>query len=145
MITISEKKILEEICKKSRAALLDIHTVIGKVYDEELAWDLNRQAVRYSGIQEKAENNLLENGTIPAPIGIVQRTRRWAELQAMTALNISTGHVASLMEHENAERLESMNAVVKDNDVISSMAYELAEEFMDFEEENIRVLKAYRS
>lgn len=145
MISKSERTVLEEICKKSRAALLDIHTIISKVYDDELALDLNKQAVRYSRIQEKAEDNLLETGVMPAPISIMDRTRRWASLQAMTALNVSTKHVADMMVKENNDRLEGINKVVKDNDVISSMTYELAEEFIDFEQENIRILKSYLS
>lgn len=145
MITVSEKEVLEEICKKSRAALLDIHTIISKVHDDELALDLNRQAARYSGIQEKAESNLLETGVMPAPISILDRTKRWAQVQAMTALNVSTKHVAGMMAEGNTQRLESMNEMVKQNDVTSSMTYELAEEFMNFEEENIRILKSYLS
>lgn len=143
MISHSEQQVLEEICNKSRAALLDIHTVIGKVYDEELALDLNKQAARYSRLQEKAEDNLIEKGIMPAPIGIVDRTKRWAALQAKTVVDDSAGHVAELIEKENAKRLKELARTVKENDIVSTMTYELAEEFMDFEADNIRILKSY--
>ena len=54
MLSQSEQNVLEEISQGSRSALLDIHTVISKVYDDELALDLNRQAAKYSRLQEKA-------------------------------------------------------------------------------------------
>ena len=44
MITIKEQEILEEVYKGSRRAKMDIHSLLPKVYDEELALDLNRQA-----------------------------------------------------------------------------------------------------
>ena len=47
------------------------------------------------------------------------------------------------MVKENARRLRHLMSTVKENDVIGRMAYEIAEEFMDFEEENIRILKSY--
>ena len=90
MLTHSEQNILEDICRNSKTAILDIHTILGKVYDDELALDLNRQAARYSRMQEKAVDRLLEKGVMPQPIGILERTKRWAAIQAETALNVST-------------------------------------------------------
>ena len=51
MLLQAEKKILDEISSGSRIARLDIQTMLSKIYDEELALDLNRQAARYSRIQ----------------------------------------------------------------------------------------------
>jgi len=143
MISQSEQEVLEEICKNSKEALFDIHTLIGKVYDEELVMDLNRQAAKYSRIQEKAANGLLDTGVIPAPISILDRTRRWAALQANTALNVSTGHIADMVVKDKAQRIRSLEETVKENTVISAMSYELAEEFIGFEQESMKKLKIY--
>lgn len=143
MISQSEQEVLQEICKNSKEALFDIHTLIGKVYDEELAMDLNRQAARYSRIQEKAANGLLETGVIPEPMSILDRTRRWAAIQANTALNVSTGHIADMVVKEKRNRMQSLEETVKENTVISAMSYELAEEFINFEEESLEKLKSY--
>ena len=145
MISNSEQVILEEICQNSKAALLDIHTIISKVYDDDLALDLNRQAAKYSRLQEIASDNLLKTGIIPVPISILDRMKRWSAIQANTALNISTEHVADMMIKENTTRLGKMLHAVKQNKVINAMTYELAEEFLDFEEKNIRILKSYLS
>ena len=145
MISNSEQVILEEICQNSKAALLDIHTIISKVYDDDLALDLNRQAAKYSRLQEIASDNLLKTGIIPVPISILDRMKRWSAIQANTALNISTEHVADMMIKENTTRLGKMLHAVKQNKVINAMTCELAEEFLDFEEKNIRILKSYLS
>lgn len=143
MLSQTEQEVLEKICGGSREALLDIHSLINKVYDEGLAYDLNRQAVRYSGFQEKAADGLLVQGIIPRPMGILDRAKRWTEIQAGTALNVSTGHVADMIMQGETQRVEGMEELLGKNYVTSSFSCELAEEFLEFERENIQILKAY--
>ncbi len=47
MISYAEQELLETIVKNTSRSLQDIYTVLGKVYDDELALDLNirRQAI----------------------------------------------------------------------------------------------------
>lgn len=143
MLSQTEQEVLENICRGSRAALLDIHSIISKVYDEELAYDLNRQAARYSSFREKAADGLLKQGVIPQPIGILDRTKRWTAIQAGTALNVSTGHVADMMLKEETKRMNQVEESLGKNHVTSDFSCELAEEFLAFERENIRILKTY--
>lgn len=143
MLSQTEQKVLEKICRGSRAALLDIHSIIGKVYDKELAYDLNRQAVRYSRFREQAAEGLLKQGIIPQPMGILDRARRWTAIQTGTALNVSTGHVADMILKEGARRMEDMEGLMGEEHVTGDVSCELAEEFMEFERENIQTLKTY--
>lgn len=62
MLSHTEQEVLENICRGSGAALLDIHSIISKVYDDELAYDLNRQAAKYSRFRERAAEGLLDQG-----------------------------------------------------------------------------------
>ena len=80
---------------------------------------------------------------MPQPIGILERTKRWAAIQAETALNVSTPHVADMMLRANEERVERMHHTVEENPVTDNATCELAEEFLDFEEENLHILKTY--
>ena len=41
MISYAEQELLETIVKNTSRSLQDIYTVLGKVYDDELALDLN--------------------------------------------------------------------------------------------------------
>lgn len=143
MLSQTEQEVLEKICGGSRAALLDIHSIIGKVYDKDLAYDLNRQAVRYSGFQEKAAGGLLEQGIVPHPIGILDRAKRWTEIQAGTALNVSTGHVADMIMKEETRRVEGMEKLLGKKDATGQASGELAEEYLKFGRENIQILQAY--
>lgn len=142
MLTQGEQKLLQEICRNSKEALLDIHTVLGKVHDEDLALDLNRQAARYSRLEEKAQDCLLEKGIVPEPMGILERTRRWTSWQAGTALNVSTEHVAQLLLREERDRKDRLQSKMKQEDS-SGWTMEMAEEFLDFEKESMRILQAY--
>ncbi|MDO5424484.1 MAG: hypothetical protein Q4F41_12230 [Eubacteriales bacterium] len=143
MLLQAEKKVLEEISRNSRVAQLEIQTLLSKVYNEELALDLNRQAARYSRLQEKAEEALIQEGERPEIVGILDRSRRWASIQAETALNISTGHVAELFLREEQKRLDQMMDLIREQEGLKGETDEIAEEFMDFEEENIRILGTY--
>lgn len=143
MVSYREQDILQEICKSSKAALLDIHTVLGKVQDEELAFDLNRQAARYSRMEEKAQDRLLEKGIVPEPVGILERTRRWTAWQTSTALNVSTGHVARMLLREERDRRERLQSMVSQRKGASDAAAEIAAEFLDFESESMRILQTY--
>lgn len=143
MLSQTEQEVLEKICGGSRDALLDIHSIIGKVYDEELAYDLNRQAACYSRFREKAADGLLHQGIVPRPMGILERAKRWTAIQAGTALNVSTGHVADMIVKEETRRVEGMEELLGNNHVTSDFSCELAEEFLEFERENIQILRTY--
>ena len=145
MITIKEQEILEEVYKGSRRAKMDIHSLLPKVYDEELALDLNRLAAGYGRMEEQAENELLHSGIMPESIGLFERTRRWAGIQASTALNISTCHIADLVGQTERDNLEKIEGVLRESSPMKSRAWELADEFRQFEKENLRILSSYQS
>lgn len=145
MISYSEQKLLENIVKNTTESLQDIHTLLGKIYDEDLALDLNRQAAIYSSLKERAAKRLLDTGIVPEPVGILERTRRWGTLQAKTALNVNTGYIAEMLAKDEEERLAGMEKAVLENGVYGVSSCELAEEFMDFEQRNIRILRSYCS
>ena len=46
----SDKQVLKEIQKAAKRSLNTIHTISEKVYDDALALDLNRQALKYTEI-----------------------------------------------------------------------------------------------
>ena len=137
MLLQAEKRILEEISKNSRAAQMEIHALLGKVYSDELALDLNRQSAKYARLQEKAEGTLKKEGEKP------KRSRCWAAIQTDTVWNISTEHVAEILLRDEQKRLDVMMDLVREQKKQDRETEEIAEEFMDFQEENIRILRTY--
>ena len=141
---IWETEVLNTIYRESKLGLQAIHNVIGKVYDEKLALDLNKQAAKYSKLEEKAATRLIENGKVPRSIKPMEKARMWTSMQANMVLNTSTGHVAEMIIKENATEITDVLKAVKRHKNISTESMEMADELMDFSEKNIQILKSYR-
>ena len=144
MITNAEINVLDATTKNSKRAQSAIATVLNKVYDEELAYDLSRQAQGYRQIERKAKKRLLEEGVLPKDEGRVEKLRQWSSLQAGTLLDTSTGHVADLMIQGKTKNITGLMKAVHHNGSAGSFANEIANELMDFEEHNIAKLKGYK-
>ena len=143
MLTNADLAVLNEAYRSSRKGVETINTVISKVYDDDLALDLNRQAVHFLAFEDKAEEEIRKASERPEGASAVEKAASWTALQAGTLLNTSTGHVAELMIEGNAKGITDMMKAVKKNQEAKREYCELAEELMDFEEKNIECLKNY--
>lgn len=143
MLTSADMAVLNEAYRSSKKAQEAINTVISKVYDEDLALDLNRQALRFQNFEDRVTEKIRDASSRPEEETAVGRAMHWTALQANTMLNTSTEHVAELMIEEQADRITDLMKAVKKNKSARKDYCELAEELMDFEEKNIRCLKNY--
>lgn len=143
MISYAEQELLETIVKNTSRSLQDIYTVLGKVYDDELALDLNIQAAGYSGIKEKAANCLFETGNVPPLLGVMERAKRWGMLQAKTAWNVNTGYMADMLAKEEQLRRSDMQKATQKLEIYGKESENIAREFLNLEEKNIRILQNY--
>ena len=143
MLTTADLAVLNEAYRNTKAGLEAINTVISKVYDEDLALDLNRQAVRFLTLEDKVTDKIREGSRRPEQASPVGKAVRWTSMQASTLLNASTEHLADLMIQGNAKGITDLMKAVKANTGAKKEYCELAEEIMDFEERNIERLKSY--
>ena len=143
MLTSADMAVLNEAYRSSKKAQEAINPVISKVYDEDLALDLNRQALRFQNFEDRVTEKIRDASSRPEEETAVGRAMHWTALQANTMLNTSTEHVAELMIEEQADRITDLMKAVKKNKSARKDYCELAEELMDFEEKNIRCLKNY--
>ena len=143
MLTGEDFAVLSEAYRGSRAAQDRINTVLSKIYDEDLAVDLNRQAVRFMAFENRVAQKLREANEQPEKEKPMEKARKWTAMQANTLLNTSTEHVADLMIQGNAKAITDMMKTMKANMGARREYCELAEELMDFEEKNIAKLKSY--
>lgn len=120
-----------------------IHSIIGKVYDDDLVLDLNRLAYQYAKIGEKASNKLFENGLKPETDSPLNKAMMWGSIQLNTLTDISTEHIAELMIQGSTRGMTEMTKSVKDNLTCGKFSMEIARELIDFEEKSIKRLKAY--
>ena len=86
---------------------------------------------------------LLNTGIVPAPVTVLERAKRWGVLQARTAWNVNTGYVAGMLAQDEESRRHGMEQTVREMQVYGQTSCELAEEFLDFEEKSIRILRTY--
>lgn len=143
MMTANDKAVLGESYRSARMGREAINAVIGKVADDELALDLNRQACKYMQMEEKIQKEYRKEKEVPPEGSLIDRTKVWGGIQMNTLLNASTDHLANMMIQNNTKGITELMKVVKENKGVQREYYEIAQELMDFEENNIEKLKAY--
>ncbi len=137
-----EINVLKETRKNASMAVNAIDALMGKIYNQEFAYELTAERDRFRDFERKAEAGLWEHGLVSKDSGM-QKAMLWGAIQANTVLNISTNHVADMMIQGNARGIMELMKTKHNNKASSSFANELAEELMDFEEENIERLKRF--
>lgn len=135
--------ILKEIQKNTQMGMTAIDTILDKIGDDDFSLQLSKQSLRYSEIHNMALDKILENQ------GEVYRGNQISDMvlkgniHMNTALNVSKEHLAELMIRGSSRGITSMWRVMKHNQLATGEAMELAQELVDFEEENIERLKEY--
>ena len=137
-----EINVLKETRKNANTAVNTIDILMGKIYNQEFAYELTAERNRYRDFERKAEAGLWKYGLTPRDSGL-EKAMLWGAIQAGTMLNISTGHVADMVIQGNTRGITDLLKVKHNNKTSGSFANELAEELMDFEEKNIERLKKF--
>lgn len=119
-----------------------IDALMGKIYNQEFAYELTAERERFRDFERRAEAGLWEHGLVSRDSG-VQKAMLWGSIQANTLMNISTNHMADMVIQGNAKGIAELMKTKHNNKASGSFANELAEELMDFEEENIERLKRF--
>lgn len=143
MMMEADKAVLDESYRNAQIGREAINMVIGKVEDDELALDLNRQACKFVQLEDKIRKEYQKEQSQPPEESLMERTMLWGGIQMNTLLNASTEHLADMMIQGNTKGITELMKVVKANKGVQKEYYELAQEIMDFEEKNIEKLKAY--
>lgn len=136
-------ELLREIQKNTEMGLHALDVVSGKVYDDSLALMLARESFKYGELHDRARAQILAGKQVPEPENKVRRTMISAAIQGNTLLNTSTSHLAELMIRGSSMGLSSLWKSLNHNPEAGEKARELADELMDFEENNIKELKKY--
>lgn len=142
MISSSDKAVLEETFQNSKMAAESIQTILRKVYDNDLSYDLNDQLDKYKAIHAKAADKLVEAGIMPEK-RFMDKAALWSSIQLNTLLNTSTEHVVDMLIRGNAKSRANLAGTLNNNKNARLESCELALELMNFEEESIRRLKSF--
>ncbi len=137
-----EINVWKEVKRNTQMAVTAIDTLMSKVYNQEFAYELTAERNRFREFERKAEAGLWEYGITAKESGM-EKAMLWGSIQAKTMMNISTPHVADMMIQGNTRGIAELVKVRHNNKNTGSYANEIAEELMDFEEENIERLKQF--
>ena len=137
-----EINVLKETRKNASMAVNAIDALMGKIYNQEFAYELTAERERFRDFERRAEAGLWEHGLVSRDSG-VQKAMLWGSIQANTLMNISTNHMADMVIQGNAKGIAELRKTKHNNTASGSFANELAEELMDFEEENSERLKRF--
>lgn len=138
-----DAKLLREVQRNTELGMTAIDTILDKIGNDEFSLQLSKQSLHYSEIHNKALDQILQNE------GDVYRGSQIADMMlkgsihANTALNVSKEHLAEMMIQSSSRGITSMWKAIKHNQLATDEAVELAQELVDFEQENIRRLREY--
>jgi len=142
MITNSDRQILQETYQNSKKGIDTISTLLNKVYDDNLNYEMNTQLQRYREINSKASDKLIEAGVM-LENKPMEKFKLWSGLQARTIFNTSTKHIADMLIRENSVGMTGIMTSLKERGNATDHSVELASELVNFEEDSIRKLKSY--
>lgn len=138
-----DAKILQEVQRNTEIGMTAIDTILDKTEDDEFALQLSRQSLQYSEIHNKALDRILKNeGEVYRGSQITDMMLK-GSIHAGTAFNVSRQHLAEMLIQGSNRGITSMWKAMNHNRLATSEAVELAQELVDFEQENIERLREW--
>lgn len=140
---MDDLEVLKQIQKSTELSAYLIRSVSEKVYDDSMAMELARQSLKYSELHDRAAAAVLEARQEPVQANKVEHLLMAGSAWGSTFWNTSTGHIAELMIRNSTRGLADVWKTLNHHENAEGTAAELAREWMDFEQENIREMKKY--
>lgn len=138
-----DAKLLQEVQRNTELGMTTIDTILDKIGNDEFSLQLSKQSLHYAEIHNKALDQILQNEGDVYRGSQISNMMLKGSIHANTALNVSKEHLAEIMIQENSRGITSMWKAIKHNQLATVEAMELAQELVDFEQENIRQLREY--
>ncbi len=138
-----EAAVYREIQRSTENAMTAIDTISDKIYDDQLAMQVSRQALQYSEIRNQAVEKLLQGNEKLYHSTYLSDLALKGGMHYNTLLNTSTGHIAELMIRESSQGIVAMNKILNHNNEAGELPTALARQLIRFEEQNIERLTKY--
>lgn len=136
-------QVFRVVQKNAELAMKAVDTVSDKTYDDDLALHLSRQSLKYSELRNQAAGKLLSAHLEPSRKNVVEEMVVAGTMHRDTLLNTSTSHIAELIIQESSRKINKLCQSLHKYENAGEEAVEMAREFMDFEESNIRQLRKF--
>lgn len=138
-----EVALYKEIQKNTEMALKAIDTISDKVYDDNMALQIARQSLKYSEMNNRAKDKLLQAKAQPYRSNYLSNIMLAGGIHSRTLLNTSTSRIAEMMIEGSNKGIMDMCKALNHNSGAGGYSVEMAKELMDFEEKNIERMKKY--
>ena len=138
-----EVNLYREIQKNAETAMLAIDTISGKIYDEQLATQVSKQAVKYSQLRNQALDQMLSVKAEPYHSDRISEFSLKAGIHYHTLLNTSTSKLAEVLIKANTDGMVRMNRALNQKYEGCESARKLAGELLRLEAGNVDLLKKY--
>lgn len=135
--------VYREIQRNTEMAMKAIDVIKEKVYDDQLASQIHRQANKYSEIKDRACQRMKQHHVNPYHTKQMQNMMLTGSIRYNTMLNNTTGHIAELMIKGSNMGILEMNKILNHNSEAGEQTVALAKELIDFENRNIERLTKY--
>lgn len=135
--------VLKEVEKNTQMAMKAIDALSDKIYDDNMALQVSRQALKYSEIHNKAAGKLVDAHAQTYKGSVMNDVMLVGGVHMNTMLNTSTSHIAEMLIQGSNRGLTHMWKSLNMHQGIQDNTMEIAKELMDFEEKNIERLKKF--
>ena len=139
-----ERRILHEICRNSKMGVQAIEKIMGRVYDEELAYELHAEAGKMREFEQRAAERLKDYGDDAANIKPGVRAMLKRAIRMKTMFSDRKEHVADMMQKGNQRGADELKKAIHKYKNGGIYATELAKDMIDFEEGNLKRLEPYK-
>ena len=139
-----EQRLLHEICRNASMGVESIDAVLKDVYDEELAYELHREASKMRQFARKASERLKKDGSQPADEKPLVKKMLRTSIHMKTAMKGETKDVAEMLEKGNEKGMEQLKNSIHKYKKAGIFATELAKEMIAFEEDNIKKMQSFK-
>lgn len=135
--------IYQEIQRNTEIAMKAIENISDKVYDDDFALQIAKQSLKYSELHNEASKQLVEAKAESYHNSYFTELMLKMGIGYQTLLNTSTGHIAEMMIKGSNKGVLEMEKILNHNSEAGELSTRLAQQFLDFEEKNIKRLKDY--
>lgn len=139
----SDIEVYKDIQKNAERAMKSIDALQDKVYDRDMASLLIRQNMQYANLRNKAISKMVDAHSDTYHSSAFTDFLIKGAIQVNTLFNTSTSHIAELMIQSNSKGLMYMWKSLNMHGRLAKEAVEFADEFIQLEEKNIRILREY--
>lgn len=136
-------EILNDIYQNTKMGGESIETLLGMVEDGQMKRDLITQRQGYSSLNEKAMEQLMQKNQSPRPISMMTKMMTNSGVKMNTLIDKTPSHIAEMMIQGSTMGIIKATETIHKAQSVDDQARSLAEEVVQFEQNNIERMKEY--